>query len=142
MALQIDKPADGGGPICDLLAGGSQIPHNENSPSHQRCGSYGDPAWVKYLPSVDALHPCASEFERRQRAGLMLLRDLAGKDAARVSADAGLVLDLIEALAARHVFSPMPVATLQTVRLGLVKMFRAARAIEDAMTGQAVRDAA
>ncbi|WP_374139165.1 MULTISPECIES: hypothetical protein [unclassified Sphingomonas] len=72
----------------------------------------------------------------------MLLRDLAGRDAARVSADAGIVLDVIEALAARHVFSSMPIPALLTLRLGLVKMFRAARAIDDAVTGQAVRDAA
>ncbi|OYX39018.1 MAG: hypothetical protein B7Y98_06195 [Sphingomonas sp. 32-62-10] len=142
MAPKMDRPASEGGAVCDLLAGGSQTSHNNPGALQQRSGSCGDPAWVKYLPSVDALHPCASELERRQRAGLMLLRDLAGRDAARVSADAGIVLDVIEALAARHVFSSMPIPALLTLRLGLVKMFRAARAIDDAVTGQAVRDAA
>jgi hypothetical protein len=87
-------------------------------------------AWERYLPTVATFRPGLSEEENRQRAGLLLLRDLARDRMQVASEPAVLVLEVIELVAARAAFSGLAAEQLDIVRLALVRLGTGARELE------------
>ena len=86
-----------------------------------------EPAWTRYLPAVDALRPTSKGRDRRQRAGLMLLRDTAARARrATVSPEAEQAFSTIEVIAGEHALGDMPEANLFALRRGLANMWSAA----------------
>lgn len=88
------------------------------------------PAWHRYIPAARTMCPGEPEAQTRQRAGLMLLRDLAGSALRRASPEACVVLQAVEHLASRHALSGMTTERLTAARLALVRMMTAARDLE------------
>jgi hypothetical protein len=87
-------------------------------------------AWQPYLPTIAALCPTSDDQEAELRARLMLLRDLANADQRSSTWEASQVLAAVEALAAAHVLTPMPLDMLAATRVGLIRLYRVAREIE------------
>lgn len=88
------------------------------------------PAWEKYLPAITAFKPGASEPERRHRAGLMLLRDMALAGQRRASWEAIQALQAIATIAGQHAFTDMPVEQLDATRRALVRLYTGARDLD------------
>lgn len=97
-----------------------------NAPANIKAG----PAWAKYLPVIDAFNPSAPEAERRQRAGLMLLRDMASAGQRHSTWEATQALQAIERIAGQHALTEMPVDALERTRLALVRLYTGARALD------------
>jgi hypothetical protein len=87
-------------------------------------------AWELYLPSLEALMPGLGEQERRDRAGLMLIRDFASARRAGASWEAGQALYAIEAVARLHALGPLRGEQLTATRLALVRIFTGHRELE------------
>jgi hypothetical protein len=89
-----------------------------------------DPAWARYLPTVDSLCPGATDEERRDHAGIMLLRDLAALGQQSVGWEAAQALVTVEHLAQTHALTPLPADDLRGLRLALARIYYAARDLE------------
>lgn len=88
-------------------------------------------AWERYLPAVDALCPGGSDQERRDRAGLMLLRDRTNAAAREASWEAQQLLLAIEHIATVHAAGNLRGEALTETRLALIRAGIAARKLED-----------
>ena len=88
------------------------------------------PAWERYLPSVEALAPGGSDDEKRHRAGIMLLRDLAAVGRRDACAESEAVLALIQRIATTHCISALSEGDLDTARIALIRLYTGARDLE------------
>lgn len=89
------------------------------------------PAWARYIPSVAAFLPGCTEQEARDRAGLMLLRDMASAARVKASWQAEQALVAIENIAREHCLAPMTGEALTATRLALVKLWMGVRRLEE-----------
>lgn len=74
------------------------------------------PAWKNYLPMVDTFCAGASPDERRVRARMMALRDVASEarhDPGNLSAD--MILTAVQRLGLVHATAPAPLHNLQAI---------------------------
>lgn len=87
-------------------------------------------AWEAYLPTVDALKPGLVDDERRQRAGLMLIRDLAARSSGSASWAAQEAYSTIQSVANACAFEAMSINDLDATRRALLRIALAAQALE------------
>lgn len=92
-------------------------------------------AWERYLPTLAALRPCGDDDEARQRAGLLLMRDIATERQRDASEPAGMVFAVIEEIAARTALGSFSTEQLDTIRLALVRLGTGARELEKVFGG-------
>lgn len=92
------------------------------------------PAWEKYFPAIDALRPGCSDSERRQRAGLMLLRDMATAGRRTASPEAAMALLTIQNIAGEYCLAEIPVGALDACRRALVRIYTGARDLDHVFT--------
>lgn len=88
------------------------------------------PAWAKYLPSVEAFCPGGDPEAKRHRAGLLLLRDMASSARRHASWESGEALLAIERVAGEHAFSTMTAEELDATRLALIRVYTGARDLD------------
>jgi hypothetical protein len=76
------------------------------------------------------MRPESTEEEARQRAGLLLLRDIASDRQRVASEPAGMVFAAVEEIAARTALGSFTAEQLETIRLALVRLGTGARELE------------
>lgn len=89
-----------------------------------------EPRWAKYLPVVDAHLPARDDVERRHRANLMLLRDIARTTSADVSWEAAQALQAVATIAEAHALTDMPAGMLEQYRRAVTRLYLAAQQID------------
>lgn len=89
-----------------------------------------EPAWQKYFPAIDQFLPGRSDEEKRHRAGLMLLRDMATHAQRTASWEAAQAYAVVSAIAGANCMANVPVASLDALRLSLVRIYMGARALD------------
>lgn len=90
-----------------------------------------EPAWQKYISAVDALRPGCGEDEKRYRAGMMLLRDMAMNGMKRACPDSLPVLQAVLSSSIIHCTGLEP-GRVEECHLALTKLMNAARSMEKA----------
>jgi hypothetical protein len=84
----------------------------------------------QYAPTIDALMPSAKGRERELRCSLMLTRDRAGAALSHCCSEAHPILQHVQSLAGRHVFTPLTIAALEALRYELIRLTTCASALE------------
>lgn len=88
------------------------------------------PAWERYLTTVECLRPGGSDEEKRHRAGILLLRDIATERMQAASEPAAMVFHVIEQIAARTSFVGLSEEQLDATRMALIRLGTGARELE------------
>src|SRR3546814_19262090 len=81
----------------------------------------------RYGPTLDALCPGFDGVQRRQRCGILYLRDRATAGLRVAGWEASMVLRTIESLACVHVFATMPAGELEELHHALVRLLVVAK---------------
>src|SRR3546814_17883664 len=76
----------------------------------------------RYGPTLDALCPGFDGVQRRQRCGILYLRDRATAGLRVAGWEASMVLRTIESLACVHVFATLPAGELEELHHALVSL--------------------
>lgn len=84
----------------------------------------------RYGHSLDTMMPEATGRERELRCSLMLARDRANAGLNYCCAETHPILALIADLAGRHVFTPMPLETLEALRYQIIRLATCASGLE------------
>lgn len=89
------------------------------------------PSWIsRYEATVDALVPGIEVTQRRQRCGILYLRDRASNGLRTASWEAGLALQVIEQIASLHWSRRMLPSELEALHGSLLRIMSAAMALE------------
>lgn len=89
------------------------------------------PAWQSYLPAVDSFMPGCSLHEKRDRARLMLLRDMAVAAQKNASWEAAQALLTVEQLANAHALTRMDAVMLAATRVAVGRLYRTAMFLDE-----------
>ena len=96
--------------------------------------------WQPYLATVESAFPCVGEQEARDRAGLMLLRDLATQRAMTASWEAEQLLMGLIQIAQMHSLGALNGQALTDLRLACVRIWMAMDYLDTALADNTVEE--
>ena len=120
-----DPAGTGPGAKDANLAGGQSEYSSGEAPSQSPT-----PVEQRYGPTLEAMRPGCGAIERRQRCGILYLRDRAAAALRVAGWEASHLLSAIVSLGTVHAFATMPAAELEELHHQLVRVMSAAMALD------------